>query len=40
MTTRRCHGCNRDDDGRKDGDDADDGEIGDDEDAAVVAEGV
>lgn len=40
MTTRRCHGCNRDDDGRKDGDGADDGEIGDDEDGAVVAEGV
>lgn len=40
MTTRRCHGCNRDDDGRKDGDGADDGEIGDDEDVAVVAEGV
>lgn len=40
MTTRRCHGCDRDDDGRKDGDGADDGEIGDDEDVAVVAEGV
>lgn len=40
MMTRRCHGCNRDDDGRKDGDGADDGEIGDDEDGVVVAEGV
>lgn len=38
LMTCQCHDCNCNDDGRKDGDDVDDEETGDDEDVAVVAE--